>query len=159
MNRRFKRTLVTLLEPRPIIFGFALFNFILIWIQARNLAISGIACVVCPWYHPWSYGNEPTLLLVAAVLLILKRFSSNAGALTLCSYLLACVLYLFRITNGALVQEWRYLRRFTPYVVGSWHSQYVFALIILCFATFYLARDILPTNGLRRCRMAFALRR
>jgi hypothetical protein len=37
-----------------------------------------------------------------------------------------------------------------PYIVGSWDSQYLFALIILCCSIFYLTRSILRRNALRR---------
>jgi len=72
MKPLLKKTFVALLDPRSIILGFALFNFILVWLWARQER--GFACVVCPWYHQWSYLNEPTILLVAALFLRMKRW-------------------------------------------------------------------------------------
>lgn len=147
MNRPFKTTLVHLLEPRSIIFGLALFNFILIWVEARELATSGIACVVCPWYHPWSYDNEPTRLLIAASSLLLKRTWSNLVAFAVGGYMISYYIYLFEMSGVTLLQEWRYMQKYEPYIVGSFDSQYILALIVSILAGFYLMRD-----GLRRSR-------
>jgi hypothetical protein len=150
MTQRIKTALISLLEPKSIIFGFALFNFILIWTQARSLAMSGIACVVCPWYHPWSYTNEPTRLLVAASCLWLSRAWSYVIAFALSGYMVAYLVYLFDVSGTTLLHEWRYLQRHEPYIVGSFHSQYILALIVSSFAAFYLVRDILRKNAPRR---------
>jgi hypothetical protein len=150
MKQRIKTTLLYLLEPKSIILGFALFNFILVWIQARNLAASGIACVVCPWYHPWSYTNEPTRMLIAALFLWLGRAWSYVIVFALGGYMFAYFVYLFIVSGASLLQEWRYLQKYEPYIIGSFDSQYILALIISGFAAFYLVRDILRRNALRR---------
>ena len=150
MNQRIKTTLISLLEPKSIIVGFALFNFILIWIQARSLDMSGIACVVCPWYDPWSYTNEPTRLLIAALSLWLNRAWSYVIAFALGGYMVAHFVYLFIMSGASLLQEWRYLQKYEPYIVGSFDSQYILALIISGFAAYYLARDIMRRNASRR---------
>src|SRR5436305_2887812 len=100
MNQRIKTTLLYLLEPKSIILGFALFNFILIWIQARSLAMSGIACVVCPWYDPWSYINEPSSLLIASFFLWLGRTWSYVIAFAWGSYMSGYFVYLFTVSGA-----------------------------------------------------------
>jgi hypothetical protein len=149
MKQRIKTTLIYLLAPKSIIFGFALFNFILIWIQARNLAMSGIACYIYPWYHPWTYTNEPTRLLVAALFLRLGRVWSYVIAFALGSYMFAYFVYLFIVSGVTVLQEWNSLRNSETYLVSSFDSQYILALIISCFAAFYLMRDILRRTALR----------
>jgi hypothetical protein len=146
MKSTLRTWLVAVLSPKPLIFAFALFNFILIWTEARNLAMSGIACVVCPWYHPWSYSNEPTRLLVAACSLCVSRGWSYAVALALTGYMIALFAYQVAISGVTLRQEWAYLQRYEPYLVGSADSQYIFAVIAFCFAIFYLARGTLGTR-------------
>jgi hypothetical protein len=151
MNQRLKVILFQLVDLRSIILAFALFNFILIWTEDRN--IGGIACVVCPWYHPWSYLNEPTILLVAALFLRLNRWWGNTTAFVLAGYLIGSFVHLLsRIDDpiAGLRGDWRLIRRYYPCIVDSWDSQYLFALIILCCSIFYLARAILRRNALRR---------
>ena len=150
MDRRIKGTLLNLIDVRTIILAFALFNFILVWTWDREITF---ACVVCPWYHPWSYLNEPSILLVAALLLRVNRWWGNTTAFVLAGYLLGSFIYLFsRIEDpvAGLRGDWRLIRMEYPYIVGSWDSQYLFALIILCCSIFYLASAILRRNSLHR---------
>jgi hypothetical protein len=150
MNRRLKAILFYLVDVRSIILAFAVFNFILVWRWDAQITF---ACVVCPWYHPWSYTNEPTILLVAALSLRANRWWGNAIAFVLAGYLIGSFVYLLsRIEDpvAGLRGDWRLIRKFYPYIVGSWDSQYLFALIILCCSIFYLARAILRRNSLRR---------
>ena len=59
------------LQVRAVIFGLAVSNFALVWtIDQRR---GGIAGLVNPWYHRWSYFNEPSSLLVAALLLAMVK--------------------------------------------------------------------------------------
>jgi|SRR6185295_12816206 len=142
MNKRFRNALVHLLALKTIILGFALFNFILIWIEARRLATGGIACLVCPWYDPWSYTNEPSILLLAAAFLWMSRRWSYLVALGLSGYLCAYAIRLFLISGASLKAEWAYLQEFEPYLIGSWDSQFILAFVISCFSAFYLAREV-----------------
>src|SRR5436309_3083284 len=87
MNKRLKIILLYLVDIRSIILAFAVFNFILIWMWDRN--IGGIGCVVCPWFHPWTYSNEPTVLLVAAVFLRVNRWWGNTISFALAAISLA----------------------------------------------------------------------
>ncbi len=150
MNQRSKAILFELVDLRSIILVFAVFNFILVWTWDRQITF---ACVVCPWYHPWSYLNEPTILLVAAVFLRANRWWGNTTAFILACYLIGSFIYLLsRIEDpmAGLRGDWRIIRMDYPYIVGSWDSQYLFALIILCCSIFYFARTILRRNALHR---------
>lgn len=105
--------------------------------------MGGIACLVCPWYDPWSYTNEPTRLLIAASSLWLSRAWSYVIALALGGYMFGYFVYLFAVSDATLLKEWRYLQKYEPYIVGSFDSQYILALIISSFAAFYLAQNVL----------------
>ena len=151
MNRWIRETSAALRDPRSIILGFAWFNFVLIWLMARHLGMNGIACGACPWYVPWNYLNEPTILLVSAMCLRVNRWWGRATAFVLASYLIGSFIYLFlRIKDpiGGLRDDWILIRRDYPYIVGSWDSQYLFALVILCCSIFYLARAVLRRSPL-----------
>ncbi|HXM36114.1 MAG TPA: hypothetical protein VN920_13060 [Pyrinomonadaceae bacterium] len=74
-------------------------------------------------------------------------------ALVLAGYLLGLFIYLLsRIEDpvAGLRGDWRLIRMDYPYIVGSWDSQYLFALIVLCCSIFYLARAILRRNAFHR---------
>jgi hypothetical protein len=149
MDRRVKATVLYLIDARSIILAFALFNFILVQTWDREITL---ACVACPWYHPWSYLNEPSILLVAALLLRVSRWWGNTAAFVLTGYLIGSFIYLLsRIEDpvAGLRGDWRLIRSEYPYIVGSWDSQYLFALIILACSVSYLARAILRRNALR----------
>jgi hypothetical protein len=136
MNRRLKAILFYLVDVRSIILAFAVFNFILVWRWDAQITF---ACVVCPWYHPWSYLNEPTILLVAALFLRFNQWWGNTTAFVLAGYLIGSFIYLlWRIEDpvAGLRGDWRLIRMHYPYIVGSWDSQYLFALIILCCSIF-----------------------
>src|ERR1700738_139685 len=151
MDQRLKVILFQLVDLRSIILAFALFNFILVWTWAGYITF---ACVVCPWYHPWSYLNEPTILLLAALFLRVNRWWGSTAAFILSGNLIGSFVYLLsRIPYDpviALRGDWRLIQKYYPHIVGSWDSQYLFALIVLCCSMFYLARAILRRNVLRR---------
>src|SRR5436309_10755973 len=151
MNKRLKIILLYLVDIRSIILVIAVFNFILIWMWDRN--IGGTACVVCPWFHPWTYSNEPTVLLVAAVFLRVNRWWGNTISFALAGYLVGSFLYLLLQMEdpvAGLRGDWRLIRMAYPYIVGSWDSQYLVALIILCCSVSYLTRAILRRHTLHR---------
>jgi hypothetical protein len=149
MNQRLKVILFYLIDARSIFLAFAMFNFILVRTWDGYITF---ACVWCPWYHPWSYLNEPTVLLVAALFLRVNRWWGYVMASLLAAYLVGYFVYLVSITDAmtGLRGDWRIIQRDYPYIVGSWDSQYLFALIILCCSIFYLARAILRRNASRR---------
>ena len=115
--------------------------------EARNYALSGVVGVVSPWYHPWNYTNEPTRLLLAAVCLWFGKLWSNIVALALAGYMVAQFIYLVAVSGVTFTQEWRYLRQFEPYLVGSFDSQYVFAVILFSFGVYYSCREMSYRKG------------
>ena len=160
MNHRLKATLLFLVDPRSMIFAFAVFNIILIWKEAWWLAHSGIACVACPWYDPWSWFNEPSLLLVAAFFLRLNKLWSWVIALILSGYLLGYFIFLLLRFGGIMAglrADWRAIRMFYPYFIGSWDSQCLLRLSFYAVPAYswlavsfagkrYLARWIKPCS-------------
>jgi hypothetical protein len=148
MNRRLKRVLLSLVDPRSLVLAFALFNFVHLW----HLASNGGGGVVPPWYFPWRYFNEPTLLLAAAVFLRINRIWASCVSCVLSGYLVGYFVWLFAIypqsISVAFHYEWLSLKQ-DPFI-DSWDGQYLFALIILCCSMFYLVRATLRRSALRR---------
>lgn len=144
MKRYSRRTLRGWFDPRSILFGITVFNFVLLWYTANTM--TG-ACVVCPWYYPWTYFNEPTLLLLAAISVLLSRKWSYGIALCLSGYLIGYLIYRFWLYDISVIQT---VRQFSPYqeAVYAWQIQYLLALITFVLATFYLAQAVLrnPIN-------------
>ena len=143
MDGRLKTLFTYLLDTRSIILGFAVFNFTLIWVWDAGITFT---CAACPWYHPWSYLNEPTFLLFATLFLRINRWWANTVAIVLAGYVIGYAAYLFSIVDDALEglrADWIIIRLFYPYIVGSWDSQYLLALIILCCSAFSLKSSFL----------------
>lgn len=138
MNSRVKTALVSLLEPKSILLGLALFNFVHIWTRAESM--SGIACVVCPWYHPWTFTNEPTLLLLATVLLRFGKSWACALACALSGYVVANYIYLFSRVQITLLEHFQYLQKNAAEFLVLWDTQHLFAAVVLGFALFSLVR-------------------
>ncbi len=99
MNRGLKTVLFFVVDPRSLILAFAVFNFMHVWLLASNACGCG---VVNPWYYPWSYFNEPTLLLAAAVFLRMDRIWTNCGSCILSGYLLGYFVWLFATYGEAI---------------------------------------------------------
>jgi hypothetical protein len=127
------------LQVRAVIFGLAVSNFALVWTLDQRMG--GIAALVDPWYHPWSYFNEPSRLLVAASLLAMGRVWSDLAAVSLSGYMVIHFIYLFAMWNGSW--QWSFLSKYESYFVGSYESQFLLALVILCIGVFYLMAGIL----------------
>ena len=143
MNQRLKSVLLFVFDLRSVIVAFAVFNFALVWREAQQCMDSA---VVPAGYCPWRYNYEPIILLAAALLLRTDRWWGNVVALILGGYLIGYFLYLLSIIDDPwerLRATWETSRVDYPYLVGSWDSQYVFALLILCCSGFFLARGIL----------------
>jgi hypothetical protein len=148
VNQRFKYVLRFVFDLRTFILAFAIFNFVVVWRNAN-----GCHGVVNPWDCSWSYTNEPTILLVAALLLRLNRWLGNLVSLALTGYLLGYFLQLLAACYQpweCLRNDWKVIRGNYPYIVGSWDSQYFFALIIFCCSGFFLTRGILRWRASRR---------
>lgn len=150
MNQRLKSILLFVCDLRSFIVAFAVFNFLLVWRDAHQ--VTGVG-VVNPWFYPWSYTNEPTTLLVAALFLRANRWWGNVTSLVLSGYLIGYFLHLLTVIYDpweGLRNDWKIIRRNYPYVVGSWDSQYMFALAIFSVSAFFLIRGILRWNASRR---------
>jgi membrane protease YdiL (CAAX protease family) len=108
--------------------------------------------LVPPWYCPWSFTNEPTILLVAAIFLLLNRWWGNIVAFFLVGYLIGYFVHLLSIVYDpwqGLRNDWKTMRVDYPYIAGSWDSQYMFALLILFCSAFFLTRGILRWRASR----------
>ena len=131
-----------LLDFRSILLGFAIFNFTTIWIMDSWITF---ACIVCPWYYPWSYLNEPTILLVACLFLRANRWWTNTAALLLTLHLIGYYVYLFSLFEEPVrvfIHSLKLLPMFYPYFVTSWESQYLLALIVFCYAVLSLKNNL-----------------
>ena len=149
MNRRLRTVLFFVVDPRSLILAFAVLNFVHVGRLASNSCCCG---VVNPWFCSWSYTNEPTLLLIAAVSLRMNRIWADGISCILSGYLLGYFVWLFVSYPAGLRvafhYEWLSLKR-QPFI-ESWDSQYLFAFIILSFSVFHLAGSILRRRTLRR---------
>jgi hypothetical protein len=149
VNQRLKSIVLFVFDLRSFIVAFAVFNFVLVWRDAQQ-CMGG--ALVSPWYCFWSYTNEPSILLVAAIFLRANRWWGNIVALILSSYLIGYFLHLLSIIYDpweGLRNDWKSIRANNPHIVGSWDSQYVFALIIICCSGFFLTRRILRWRASR----------
>ena len=126
------------LNLRFIVFAVAEFNFVLIWLAAHTMPG---ACVACPWFYPWTYFNEPTLLLIAAVALCAGRRFSSGIALALSGYLIADLIYRMWIYDVTLDEIARQLFSSYQEIVYAWQSQCLVSIAVLMVATFYLVKD------------------
>ena len=147
MRVRPKAILIHLIDVRSFILYFAVFNFILVWRWDASIVFT---CAACPWYHPWRYPNEPTLLLAAALFLRLNRWWGYMVAMVVASCILGWVVYLFSTGESVMAglrADWKIIQMWYPYFVGSWDSQYVFAAVIVFCSALYLTRYILRQNA------------
>jgi len=139
MNPQVKTGPSRWLQVRAVIFGLAVSNFALVWTLDQRMG--GIAALVDPWYHPWSYLNEPSRLLVAASLLAMGRAWSDLAAVGLSAYMVIRFIYLFAMSSGSW--QWSLMSRYEPSLIGSHESQYLLASVILCVGVFYLIAGIM----------------
>ena len=121
------------LQTTKIIFGLAVFNLAVLCTLDQRLG--DIGTLADPWYHPWNYLNEPTLLVFTASLLLIDR---------ICSYLLAIgisgyIALPFVTNDNAWLMD--------PHFVGSYESQILLALTILGLGLYCLSRSILRVAG------------
>lgn len=147
MKLQLRTTLISLFEPRSIILFLALLNFVHIWNQAQSM--SGIACFVCPWYIPWTFTNEPTLLLLAAIFLRFGKPFASALACILSGYVIANYVYLFSTVNITLLEHLQYLQKNAREILVLWDTQHLFATLIFGFTLFYLICDGLRKGALK----------
>lgn len=132
------------LFPKLIIFGLAIANGVYIWFHQSFQKESTVSfCYSCPWYETWSYTNAPSLLILAASLLLFSRWWSYLVAVALSGGLAVYIIvYLARtIANFGLPETWKGLTESEPSVLLIWEIQLVWAGIILIFALYYFLRE------------------
>jgi hypothetical protein len=131
-----------------MIFGLALSNFVVFWVEAHTMLG---ACVACPWYYPWSYTNEASCLLVAAALLRLGRLWSYVAACVLSEFLISQWAHALIVIGMTPLEDLRRLWLNPDLsILTEWEGQHILATIILGFAAFYLARDIYRRSAAKR---------
>jgi hypothetical protein len=67
-------------------------------------------------------------------------------ALLLSGYLISYFVHILLMIDDpvtALSYDWKIIRMYYPYLIGSWHSQYLFALIVFCNSALSLKRNFL----------------
>ena len=141
MERRASAILRYLVDLRSILLAFAIFNFTIVWMMDAEIHFT---CAACPWYHPWSYLNEPTILLVSSLFLRANRWWGNTIALLLSGYLLCYFVHILLMIDDpltALGYDWKIIRLYYPYLVGSGDSKYLFALIFFCYSALSLQKN------------------
>ena len=140
MITRLRLGLVKWLDPKSIIFGVATFNFAVLWLEAHTMIG---ACVVCPWYYPWSYANEPTLLLVAASFLCIRRKWSYTLALGISGYLIGHLISLYVVYDlRPLEMPWASGES----IIYEQQTQYLLAIVMLVLTGFYLVRALVSNH-------------
>ena len=143
MERRAGAIVRYLTDLRSILLSFAIFNFIITWMMDAEIDFT---CAACSWFHPWSYLNEPTILLAASLFLSANRWWGNTVAFLVSGYVIGYVIHIFLMIDEpltALGYDWKVIRMDHPYLVGSWDSQYLFALIVFCYSALSLKRNFL----------------
>ncbi len=138
--------------PKLIILGLALLNFIHIWSYQRVQTGTKISfCVYCPWYDTWSFTNEPSILFLAAFLLLLSRRWSYLIAVAFSGYVVVVGLfYLLRaLINFGLFELWSGIQRSEPNIFLVSEIQLVLAGLIFSYTVFYLVLDSLHRKSLQ----------
>ena len=144
MKQQIKSTPLSLVKPKSIVFGLAWFNFILLWVEGVLMRVG--ACLVCPWFIPWSYTNEPSLLLAAASFLWISKRWSYVISGVLSGYVIGRLVYIFTFGDMTPLERLRGLLNYRGHILTEWTNQPVLAMIIFSFAVFYLGRDIYRKN-------------
>ena len=135
--------------PKLIVFGIALLNFIFIWNQQKVQTSPTFSfCMYCSWYETWSFTNAPSIILLAAFLLLFSKRWSYIFASALSGYVVFQVLfYLIRsISYFGLSELWEGLQKSESRIFLVWETQLVWAGIVFSFTIFYLLQNILHKN-------------
>lgn len=131
--------------PRIILFCLAVLNFLHLWLLSPT--DPRIACVMCPWYHDWSYTNEPTVLLLAAAFLLINRVWATGFAVlfSLCVFVADAVLisrygsFQWLIDkSGNWISDLKDPGNSS--FLYEWETQVIFSLLVLGISSFYLIR-------------------
>ena len=147
MKETAKTMLLTLLTPKTIILSVALYNFIFIWLTARDWSLN---CFIDPWYSTWSFTNEPTRLLLAACGLCLSMRWSYLAAIGLSGSTLLHAVYVYvdLFWHGELLASWMALVQMHPLL--SLHGQYILAGVIFVYAVGCFRSSLSRRNSLYR---------
>lgn len=156
MKGKIKTILLSLLQPRTIIFFVALFNFVWFFSKSRVVVEFGSTsisfCYICAWYWDWSLTNLLSLSLLAAACLLFSRWKG---------YLAACLISGYQVIDGIIFvsdasgfrsgfsQRLDIIANLDNEFTNFWNLldiQYLFALIIFIIASAYLVRSILGTK-------------
>ncbi len=132
---------------KVFLLGLALANFILIWSHQRSQRGPSISmCAFCPWYDSWSFTNEPTILLLATILLLFNRRWNYLASCALSGYVVGYIsFYLLRsISHFGLFELWEGLPKAEPSIFLVWEFQIVLATLILIASVFYLFNSTRP---------------
>lgn len=154
-TKNIKRSFILHMLPKIIVFGMALSNFVFIWFHQKNqmnqVKTTISFCENCSWYETWSFTNEPSILLLAAFLLLFSKRWGYVLASALSGYIVIYVLfYLIRaIIYFGLFDLWKDLQKSEPSIFLIWETQLIWAVIIFGVAIFYLLRDIFYNNTSR----------
>ena len=130
-------------SPKIILFCFALYNFASLWFEASR----GPSGLVSPWYKDWSYYNEPSLLLYAAIFLLFKNRFSNLISSVLSGSVIAYGVYLISRFSGWLEwfkwlpKHWKFIRELEFDILKEWEIQLILATFIFGFSIFYFIRE------------------
>lgn len=140
MERRASAILRYLVAPRSILLALAIFNFTITWEVDAEMHFRFAAY---PSYHPWSYLNEPTILIVSSLFLNANRWWANTVALLVSGYLIGSFVHILLMFDNPVIYDWKLIRMYCPYLVDSWDRQYLFALVVFCYSALSLKKNFL----------------
>lgn len=122
----------------------ALSNFVYIFSNQRIQTGSTISfCAYCPWYDTWSFANEPSVLLLASILLLIRKTWSYVIALGLTGYIMVFgLLNLARtIFNFGIIGLCEGYQQAEPSIFLIQEMQVLYSMIIFLFSlTSFLAQ-------------------
>jgi hypothetical protein len=152
MHQKLKILVEPLLKHRFLIFCFAVYNFISLWRLSQKASVSSIQPLVPHWYDPWSYSNEPTILLLASGLFLLNKKRGDLAAAILSGYIFFQGLYIINFRIGwadwfnSTIQGWCLFLE-PGFVLVIWDFQIVFSLIVFSISVFCLFQRKLRPDG------------
>lgn len=155
-GRKLRSALLFITRPQLILFLAAVFNFIWYFSQSSTIyhfGSKGITfCLFCPWYWDWSITNPPSLLLVATLCMLFRRWKGYLAALLVSSYVVVeginwvsagsgflsgIALRIDAISQNEVLPFWMAL---------DW--QYLFALAVSAIALIYLISAVRSSKHL-----------
>lgn len=148
MNHTAKNVLRPLWNGRSAVLIVALYNFLLIYRIASNWSLD---CMICPWYTEWSFSNNPSLILMAAIALRLGRRTGSFLALVASGVVVirGLGLNLELMRHGEWLESWGHLASFQMNPFLSLHTQYLFGLFIFIMSV-SMARKALRYAGIQQ---------